>query len=179
MQLVTSGIALLSTCNLTDLESNRSSPAIGELERSSTSYKEATRAGYVLQAPAVPSLVDHLIATQTTHPLNMQFSTLLAVVATFTTAVLASPAGVVTRDAAALAYYPVNIENGRTSASEGSPDGLYVYHNETHAAYHGAPTTAAIGSRSLARSVIRSPSQRRSCSLYTTSLIQPRRQCQL
>ena len=98
----------------------------------------------------------------------MQFSTLLAIVATFATAVLASPAGVVTRDAAALAYYPVNIENGRTSAAEGSPDGLYVYHNETHAAYHGAPTAAAVGSRSLARSVIRSPSQIRSCSLYTT-----------
>ena len=97
----------------------------------------------------------------------MQFSTLLAIVATFTTAVLASPAGVVTRDVAALAYYPVNIENGRTSASEGSPDGLYVYHNETHAAYHGAPTTAAIGSRSLARSVNRSIYQKRQCLLRT------------
>ena len=91
----------------------------------------------------------------------MQFSTLLAIVATFTTAVLAGPAGVETRDAAALAYYPVHIENGRTSAAEGSPDGLYVYHNETHAAYHGAAPTSAVGFRSLTRSVIRSHFQSR------------------
>ena len=84
----------------------------------------------------------------------MQFSTLLAIVATFTTAVLAGPAGVETRDAAALAYYPVHIENGRTSAAEGSPDGLYVYHNETHAAYHGTAPPASVGeSRSLTRFV--------------------------
>ena len=87
----------------------------------------------------------------------MQFSTLLAIVATFTTAVLAGPAGVETRDAAALAYYPVHIENGRTSAAEGSPDGLYVYHNETHAAYYGTDTASSVGSRSLFRYVSHIP----------------------
>ena len=90
----------------------------------------------------------------------MRLIALFAIVSSFA-AVRASPAGVEARDDAALAYYPVKIEDGRTSAVEGSPNGLYLYHNETHAAYHGAPTTAAVGSRSLARSVIRSLSQRR------------------
>ena len=97
----------------------------------------------------------------------MRFTALFAIVSTFA-AVLASPADVEARDDAVLAYYPVQIEDGRTSAVEGSLNGLYLYHNETHAAYHGAPTTAAVGSRSLARSVNRSLSQRQSYSLRTT-----------
>ena len=96
----------------------------------------------------------------------MRFTALFAIVSTFA-AVLASPAGVETRDDAALAYYPVKIEDGRTSTVEGSPNGLYLYHNETHAAYHGAPTTATVGSRSLARSVNRSIYQKRLCLLRT------------
>ena len=82
----------------------------------------------------------------------MRFIVLFAIVSSFA-AVRASPAGVEARDDAALAYYPVKIEDGRTSAVEGSPNGLYLYHNETHAAYYGTDTAPSVGSRSLSRCV--------------------------
>ncbi|KAI0651185.1 hypothetical protein C8Q79DRAFT_1114217 [Trametes meyenii] len=73
----------------------------------------------------------------------MQFSSLLAILPTFVAIALAKPTDVPTKEP--IAYYPVNNDDGRISAVEGSPNGLYVIHNNTHAAYHGEADTQTVG----------------------------------
>ena len=80
----------------------------------------------------------------------MRFTALFAIFATFSVA-LASPTVVETRGAAAIAYYPITMQDGRTSAAAGSPNGLYMYHNETHAVYYGADFGSSLDSRSPSR----------------------------
>ena len=54
------------------------------------------------------------------------------------TAVVALPSDAITaRSVEPVKYLAISKVNGRISATEGSPNGLYIPHNDTHAAYYG------------------------------------------
>ena len=52
--------------------------------------------------------------------------------------VVARPSNAITaRSIEPVKYLPILKANGRISATSGSPNGLYMVHNDTHAAYYG------------------------------------------